>query len=364
VDCGVRQLLVATRLAPRWRAACSEHSRRSGVRETESSLQQFAEFLLKQRLVQPKSAPFIVRWVRQFLAHPSEPGTLSDQVRAFCEGLERAGRWQDWQIRQAEQAVRLYFVNFLRRTDWATPSANRAADPDGRTDPLAALDALRKRLRTRHYSYRTECSYVDWCRRFLEYLAETDGPRPRVTAPLARNFLTHLAVQRRVSSSTQNQAQCAILFLGREVLSLDLEGLGQAPRAKRGVRLPVVLSVPETIAVLNGMHGTMRLMAALIYGSGLRVSECCQLRIKDLDFEQGLVFVRSGKGDKDRRTILPEACREALTLQLHAARAIHEADRRAGIAGVWMPDALARKYPHASREVGWFWVRWMHSVRR
>ena len=326
------------------------------MRELESSLQQFGEFLLRQRLVQPKSAPFVVRWVRQFLGRPAEPGPLNDQVRTFCEGLERAGRWQDWQVRQAEQAVRLYFVNYLGRTDWCAQSESRAVDPDGRTDPLAALDELRKRLRIRHYSYRTECSYVDWCRRFFEYLSQTEGPRPRVTASAARDFLTHLAMHRRVSASTQNQAQCALLFLGREALGLDIESLGQAPRAKRGERLPVVLSVTETAALLDGMQGTVRLMAALIYGGGLRVSECCQLRIKDLDFEQGLMFVRSGKGDKDRSTILPEACGEALRAQLAAARAVHEADRRAGLAGVWMPDALARKYPNAGRELGWFWV--------
>lgn len=330
--------------------------RGNDVRELEASLQQFGEFLLKQRLVQPKSAPFVVRWVRQFLTRPAEPGALSDQARAFCEDLERSGRWQDWQVRQADQAIRLYFVNFLHRSDWSTPTETRVVDADGRADPLAALDELRKRLRTRHYSYRTECSYVDWCRRFFDYVSETDGPRPRVPPSAARDFLTHLAVARRVSASTQNQAQCALLFLGREVLGLDLENLDQAPRAKRSERLPVVLSVSETATLLAEVQGTARLMAALIYGGGLRVSECCQLRIKDLDFDQGLMFVRGGKGAKDRTTLLPEACRDDLRAQLTHARTLHEADRRAGLAGVWMPDAMARKYPSASRELGWFWV--------
>ncbi len=326
------------------------------MRELEASLQEFGEFLLKQRLVQPRAAPFIVRWVRQFMAQPAEPGVLSDRVRAFCEELEHAGRWQDWQVRQADQALRLYFLNFLRRSDWAAPARSRIVDEEGRVEPLAALEELRKRLRTRHYSYRTECSYVDWCRRFFDYLAETDGPRPRVPAPSVRDFLTHLALHRRVSASTQNQAQCALVFLGREVLGLDVDGLGQAPRAKRGERLPVVLSVSETAALLDGMQGTARLMAALIYGGGLRVSECCQLRVKDLDFEQGLMFVRAGKGAKDRSTILPEACGDDLRTQIAAARGLHEADRRSGLAGVWMPDALARKYPRAGQEFGWFWV--------
>ena len=119
---------------------------------------------------------------------------------------------------------------------------------------------------------------------------------------MVRDYLTHLAVRQRVSASTQNQAFCAILFLCREVLGLNVEGVSPGVRAKRGERLPVVLIMPETVTLLGAMSGTPRLMAALIYGGGLRVSECCELRIKDIDFDQGLVFVRRGKGDKDRST--------------------------------------------------------------
>jgi integron integrase len=132
--------------------------------------------------------------------------------------------------------------------------------------------------------------------------------------------------------------------------------VGLAARAKRGERLPVVLSVPETAALLGTMQGTPRLMAGLIYGGGLRVSECCQLRVKDVDFDQGLVFVRSGKGDNDRSTLLAEVGREELRAHLRKSEAQHQADRQAGLAGVWMPDALDRKYPNAGRELGWFWV--------
>jgi integron integrase len=170
------------------------------------------------------------------------------------------------------------------------------------------------------------------------------------------DFLTHLAVRRGVSASTQNQAMCAILFLCREVLGVTVEGLALTARAKRGTHLPVVLSMPETSALLEGMRGTPRLMAHLIYGGGLRVSECCELRVRDIDFEQGLVFVRGGKGDKDRSTLLAESGREPLRAHLAAAEQLHLADRAAGLAGVWMPEALGRKYPHAGRELGWFWV--------
>jgi integron integrase len=219
------------------------------------------------------------------------------------------------------------------------------------------------RVRTRHYSYRTECTYVDWVRRFLEYAAQQQGvTHPRVTSDGVRDYLAHLAVRRQVSASTQNQALCAILFLCREVLGVEVEHLSPAVRAKRGERLPVVLSVPETIALLGAMSGTSRLMACLIYGGGLRVSECCELRIKDLDFDQGLVIVRRGKGDKDRFTLLGEVGREELRAHLRTSEALHHADRLAGLAGVWMPDALDRKYPNADRELGWFWVFPSHTL--
>lgn len=160
-------------------------------------------------------------------------------------------------------------------------------------------------------------------RRFFAYLAERQGaPHPRVESAAVLDYLTHLPVQRRVSASTQNQAFCAILFLCREVPGVEVEGLSRTVRAKRGTRLPVVLSMPETAALLGAMRGTAWLMAALIYGGGLRVSECCQLRVKDSDFDQGLVFVRYGKGDKDRSTLLAELGRDELQAQLQRSKAL------------------------------------------
>ena len=144
---------------------------------------------------------------------------------------------------------------------------------------------------------------------------------------------------------------CAARYWG-----IEPEGLALTARPKRGSHLPVVLSIPETAALLGALRGTTWLMAALIYGGGLRVSECCELRIKDIDFDQGLLFVRGGKGNKDRSTLLAEVGREALRAQLRRAEALHENDRRSGLAGVWIPDALERKYANAGRELGWFWV--------
>jgi integrase len=319
------------------------------MRELEASLQQFGEFLLRAQLVQERAAPYCVRWVRRFLARPATNEPLADQVAQFSEELERNGGCPDWQVRQAEQAVRIYFVNFLQRTDWHRRPTGASVEEPERTDPLTVIEELRRRLRVRHYSYRTECSYADWVRRFLAFLSERQGrPCPIVASAGVRDYLTHLAVRQKVSSSTQNQAFCAILFVCREVLGIDLENMSSVARARRGSHLPVVLTVPETAALLGAMRGTTRLMAGLIYGGGLRVSECCELRIKDLDFDQGLIVVRGGKGDKDRSTLLAETDREELRAQLRKSETLHLIDRKAGLAGVWLPDALERKYPNTS----------------
>ena len=260
-------------------------------------------------------------------------------------------------MRQAEQALRIFFVNFLKRTDRHRRPTGAVVGEQGRTNPLAALEELRRRIRTRHYSYRTERTYADWVRRFFTYLAGRQGaPHPRLDSDAVRDYLTHLAVRQRVSASSQNQALSAILFLCREVLGVEVEDVSATVRAKRRTRLPAVLSMPETSRLLGGLRGKTWLMAALIYGGGLRVSECCQPRVKDIDFDQGLVFVRSGKGNKDRSTLLAEVGREELRAQLQASEALYRADRESGLAGVWMPDALERKYPRAGQELAWFWV--------
>jgi Phage integrase, N-terminal SAM-like domain len=169
------------------------------VREREASLQQFGEFILNAPLVKEKAAPYYVRWVRRFLTRPASDEPLADQVRRFCEDLERDPGCQEWQVRQAEHALRIYFVDFLQRTDWNRRPASTVVAEDGRTNPLAALEQLRLRIRTRHYSYRTECSYADWVRRFLTYLAEREGtPHPCVKSESVRDYLTHLAVRQRV----------------------------------------------------------------------------------------------------------------------------------------------------------------------
>jgi integron integrase len=216
------------------------------------------------------------------------------------------------------------------------------------------LDRVRQALRARHYSRRTEEAYVAWIRRYIFF----HGKRHPVEmgAPELTRFLTSLAIDGQVAASTQNQALSALLFLYRDVLGIDLPWLDEIVRAKRPERLPVVLTREEVRAVLERLEGTPRLMARLLYGAGLRVLECCRLRVQDVDFGASQIVVRRGKGDKDRVTMLPVVFRDELARHLAVVRAQHEADLAAGAGWVELPTALLRKYPNAGREWVWQWV--------
>ncbi len=216
------------------------------------------------------------------------------------------------------------------------------------------LDQVRDAIRTRHYSPRTEKAYVGWIRRFILFHGKRH-PRELGEAEI-RAFLTSLAVDAGVSSSTQNQALAALLFLYREVLDCNLAWIDDIPRAKRSQRLPVVLAREEVRALLAQMHGMPRLMALLLYGAGLRLLECARLRVKDIDFARDEILVRDGKGAKDRVTMLPATAKEPLLQQLAAVREQHERDLQSGGGWVVMPDALGHKYPNAGREWAWQWV--------
>ena len=213
---------------------------------------------------------------------------------------------------------------------------------------------MRISIRARHYSPRTEKAYVAWIRRFVVFHGKRHPDQ--MGAPEVARYLAHLATQGRVSASTQNQAFSALLFLYREVLDRELAGLEDVPRAKRPVRVPLVLAREEVQAVLRRMRGTFWLMGALMYGAGLRVLECCRLRVKDLDFARGELTVRDGKGSKDRVTVLPGRLIPLLEAHLERVRKLHAADLSSGAGAVLLPDALDRKYPVASREWCWQWV--------
>jgi integron integrase len=220
--------------------------------------------------------------------------------------------------------------------------------------PARLLDQVRDAIRRRNYSYRTEETYVQWIRRFI-YFSGKRHPAGLGSAEVTA-FLNHLASEREVAAATQNQALSALLFLYKEVLVQPLPWLDDLERAKRPARVPTVLTQGEVQRVLGAMRGTKWLMASLLYGAGLRLTECLKLRVKDVDFEYRQILVRDGKGAKDRVTMLPVSTIEPLRKQLSAARALHDADLAGGYCDVELPDALARKYPRAPYEWAWKFI--------
>lgn len=220
--------------------------------------------------------------------------------------------------------------------------------------PPRLLDRVRQALRLRHYSPRTEDAYVAWIRRYILFHRKTH-PQLLGEADVTA-FLTHLAVTEQVSASTQNQALGALLFLYRHVLKRELEGLDGIVRARPVERLPVVLSRGEVRTLLHLLPGVFRTIGTLLYGGGLRLSECLELRVKDVDFDRRQIVVRRGKGDKDRVVPLPASARDAMLQHLARVHQMFDADRRAGVGGVVLPHGLARKYPNASTEWAWQFV--------
>jgi integron integrase len=221
-------------------------------------------------------------------------------------------------------------------------------------DKPKLLDRVRDVMRRKHYSIRTEQSYIDWIRRFILFHGKRHPLEMREQEVTA--FLTHLARDGGVAASTQNQALSALLFLYKEVLRQDLGWPEDVERAKKPARLPVVLTRKEVRRIFRHLHGTPRLMAGLLYGSGLRLMECVRLRVKDVDFGYARVTVRDAKGGKDRVTMLPLNLASGLQRHLQKIRAQHEQDLVEGFGAVWLPDALAKKYPNAVREWSWQYV--------
>lgn len=214
------------------------------------------------------------------------------------------------------------------------------------------MDMVRARLRVKHYSLRTERSYQDWIRRYVIF---HNKRHPReMGAKEMEAFLTHLAVDRSVAPSTQNQALAALLFLYKDVLMLDLPWLGDIVRAKQNERLPVVLSIIEIHSLFSAISDMqIRMVARLLYGTGMRLMEGLRLRIKDVDFSRNEILIRDGKGAKDRVTVLPQSLRFELQEQVKKSLALQKQDLAAGLGKVWLPYALAKKYPKACTEPGW-----------
>ena len=281
-----------------------------------------------------------------------------EQIPLYLEELSIIASYQDWQVRQAEQAVRVYFNNFCQ----GQPDSIVCQSPQrGRTELASATgsdmrEEFIKALMLRHYSTQTVKTYRGWLDRFLRY-CKTTRQKPFISKDsghrAVRDFLAYLAIKEKVSASTQNQALNSLLTFFRLVFNIEFGDLKEGVRARTGTKLPSVFSVNETKRVLQHVKGVPGLALKLIYGSGLRVIECCRLRIQDLDFNQQLVMVRQGKGNKDRTTVLPQSLFPALQEQQRKVSELHDSDLNNGFGSVWLPPALARKYPAASKEKGW-----------
>jgi len=246
----------------------------------------------------------------------------------------------------------------------ASPISPAPAPPSQETSSLAKhpegakekklLDQVRDAIRTKHYSYRTEQTYVDWITRFI--LFHHKRHPKEMGAPEVRAYITYLATERNVSASTQNQALSAITFLYKYVLQIDLALPSGLIRPSRSEHLPTVLTHQEAMTIINKMSGITQLMTKLLYGCGLRVSECLRLRVKDLDFGNRQIIVRDGKGEKDRAVMFPDSLRDDLANHLQIVKAIHQRDLKEGFGEVSLPYALERKYPNAAKEFPWQYV--------
>jgi integron integrase len=312
-------------------------------------LNEFKTFLKQKGSIKPQYVPFYVKWVADCYAFLDSPPTARLRSEAKKEFLSQiAKNHEDWQVRQADAALRLY--------DYFLSRESKAGSSGGSTpEEWQALEGkLRHALRLRQRSYNTEKTYIMWLRGFRSFVG--DKSPSRLEGRDLQDFLSHLAVERRVSPATQNQALNAVVFFFRHVLEKDVENVISAVRARQRRRLPVVLTAREVERIFDRMAGVQRLMAMLTYGCGLRLQECLNLRIKDIDLEQGAVIVRSGKGDRDRRTVLPERLKDDLIRHIAEVRSLYDRDRAQNLSGVYLPGALEKEYPNAGKEWAWFWL--------
>ena len=346
--------------------------------------------------------PDVVRWhvkhAEQYIrAHESRLNShVAQDVDKYLSEKGRNTRLKDWQFCQIVDALRILFVDVVAAS-WATeypwddrksqaatlpeshptiarqPLDNCATPKQNVSDDMnneslvsiqlkfpQVFDALIREIRVRNYSIRTEQSYVAWLSRFI--LFHQQHPEKLGALDIA-NYLTHLAVNRMVASSTQRQALNAIVFYYKNILKFSVDDIGEFSVSKKPARLPVVLSTGEVEQLLNGINDPVyRLMASLLYGCGMRLMECVRLRIFDIDFDYQQIMIRDAKGNKDRVTPLPRKLIEVITKQIEFAKDTHDEDVSNGLGEVYIPVALGRKYPNAAREIGWQYVFPSHRV--
>ena len=311
---------------------------------------EFKRFLRERHRLPDKKIPFYQHWVARYHEYCEENHVNESESTALHSFMRYLGKnHEEWQVKQAQDAVKL-FKYFQRQQQSKAQDKNLEEKDQWKKIEEETVKALR----LRHRSLRTEKSYIGWLRRFYSFIEYKEVEK--VNQADLKDFLSYLAVDCKLAASTQNQAFNAILFVFRHVLDLEITGLEETIRSKRKRTLPVVLSRQEILRVFDNLQGVHRLMAGIIYGGGLRLQECVSLRVKDIDFERNYLTIRAAKGDKDRQTLLPENLKDDIRAHLEDASYLYEEDRQKNLEGVWLPNALERKYPNAGKEWSWFWV--------
>jgi len=291
--------------------------------------------------------PFYIKWIKMYNNYTAKLDYSENNQDKFIRTLST--NYPDWQVEQAEKAVTI-FLSFIRRND-NSGIISRSKDNSIWKN---VISNMKEEIRLQNKSLQTEKSYIYWAKKFSEYTCykiPVDVDQKDVKA-----FLTYLAVEKSVAISTQKQSFNAILFLFRHILDKKILNLDSVTKSRIKRRLPLVLSQTEIIKIIEHLKNPYKLMAEIIYGGGLRLSECLNLRIKDIDFENNILTIRSGKGDKDRQTLLSKKAAISLKDHIQKIREYYEDDRFEDRPGVELPKALERKFPNAGKEWAWFWV--------
>jgi integron integrase len=324
-------------------------------------LPEFQKFITERQLAPENQVPFYANWASRFIrfSNTRQDKPIDLRIQMFLDGLKNDSKLQDWQCNQADHAIKLYTYHFLSgRTSTLSPdqpSETQNIFPDA----VTVHKKIREALRIKHYAYSTERTYTEWFQRFHDYLTKIkkkDWESQGADEHDVRDFLSYLAIHQRISSSSQNQAFSALLFLFRYVLKIDLKDLDKTVRAKRGTKLPVVLTQMEVLKLFKHLTGRDLLLIHVLYGTGMRLMEVARLRVQDVDFELNTILVRAGKGDKDRMTVLPNAVKDALKEHLIVVKEVHEQDLAKGFGEVHLPEGLDKKYPNAAKEWRWQYV--------
>ena len=311
----------------------------------------FEDYLKKKHIIKEKVIPYYVNHLYRFRDFVKElkGRTKEERIILFSESLVDDVSLEDWQRKQALDAVQLYIYTFLPsldRDDQQTATINDSFQQ--LTDRMYRSLLLRRRAKA------TAEAYMMWLRRFLTYANKTH--QNHTENDTVKNFLASLALEEEVAASTQDQAFSGLLFFFRNVLEKDLTDMASNIRAKQSQKLPVVFTLTEVKEILELATGKEKLMLSVIYGGGLRVNELTRLRVQDIDFEQNLLVIRDAKGNKDRMTLLSEKVAPVLKAHLQEMKKLHDADLEAGFGEVSLPGALIRKYPKAGKAWGWQWA--------